>query len=399
MTYLWLNRYAPYPPLHAGNVTYTSHLIENLAAFAPVDVLCYRAFDGDFPQTEGVTWHLLPRRGQPRWRSVVSRLPNVTAQHRRDSFVAPMLELADKADVVIIDHLGMAWCAELLNRHRKARGGGKRPVLLFIPHDHNKSVRRFVAAQIGNPLMRLAVGWDAIKASWLEASTIEACDGVIVLTTRDRELFMPDHPNKAYVLVEPGYSGGSVAARHIGPDVAERICVLGGRGAFHKRLVLQQCLDAMGRAGPPAAEVDIVGDIDDKMRSELQARYPGLTFRGFIEDIDAYLATVRLGILPDAVGGGFKLRALTYAFNRVPMLAVRGALAGMGLTPGVEYEECDDLDSMVATARTLVQDFERLNQLQEAAFRHCQGRFEWRGRAADLHKFASCLVDKAAASG
>jgi glycosyltransferase involved in cell wall biosynthesis len=393
LSYLWLTRFVPYPPRYGGDMTYSARLIEHLATHATVDVLCYREHPDAFPQFSNLTWNLLPWQAKPRWRSVIANLPNVAAQYRRDVYIARMLELAGKADAIIIDHLGMGWCAEVLSRHRAALANGRRPVLIFIPIDHNKSLRSFVATQLRNPVMRLLVGWDAFKAARLEDRTIKLVDGVVVLTERDKGLFQADHPDANYLLVQPGYTGGIVPSRRIDASVPERICVLGGRGTFHKQIVLQQCLDALRRRGAPAHYVDVVGNIDDSLRDELQTRYPGLTFRGYIDDVDAYLATVRLGIVPDAVGGGFKLRALTYAFNRVPMVAVQGALAGMGFTPGVNYVEGADLDSMVDAARSLVKDFDQLNRIQEAAFQHCQGRFDWNQRAGDLHAFAGRLAD------
>ena len=397
LSYLWLTRFVPYPPRYSGDVTYSARLLEQLATYAPVDVLCYREHPDPFPQTPGLNWTLIPWAARPRWRSIVAGLPNVAAQYRRDSYIARMLAMADKADTVIIDHLGMAWCAELLNRGRAGRG----PAVVVIAIGPNKLLRSFVATQVRHPLMRGLVAWDAFKAGRLEDRAIKLVDGVVVLTNRDKALFMADHPDAEYLLVQPGYTGGIVPTRRIDATVPERICVLGGRGTFHKQIVLQQCLEALRRQGASAAHVDVVGDMDDSLRAELQARYPGLTFRGYIADVDAYLATVRLGIVPDAVGGGFKLRALTYAFNRVPMVAVRGALAGMGFTPGENYVEGADLDSMVDAARRMVADFDQLNRIQDAAFQHCAGRFDWRQRAGDLHAFASRLAharDGAAAS-
>ena len=389
MSYLWLSRFVPYPPRYGGDAANSSRLMEHLAAIAPTTVLCHREFPDAFPQTPGLHWDLLPWQAQPRWRSVISPLPNVAAQYRRPAFVAQMLELAARAEIVVIDHLGMAWCAELLRQRMK--GGA---ALIFIPIDHNKSLRRFVATQVRNPAMRSLIAWDALKASRLEDRAVRLVDGVIVLTERDRALFQADHPDVPYLLSPPGYGGGVTAARRIGESVPERVCVLGGRGTFHKQIVLRQCLDALQRQGAPAEHVDVVGDIEDGLRAELQQRYPKLTFRGYIADVDAYLTTVRLGILPDAVGGGFKLRALTYAFNRVPMLAVQGALAGMGFIAGQTHVEAADLGGMVDAARGLVGDFCTLNRIQEAAFRHCEGRFDWRQRATDLHAFARRLATR-----
>ncbi len=187
------------------------------------------------------------------------------------------------------------------------------------------------------------VTWDAIKATSLEDQAVDLCDAVVVLTDVDAGLFCADHPRTPCVVVQPGYCGPVVARRWIDETVPERICVLGGRGSFQKKVVLQQFLDALRRQGTPARHVDVVGYIGEDLRAELQACHPDLRFLGFVDDIKDYLATVRIGVLPDAVGGGFKLRALTYAFNRVPMLAVKGALAGCGFTPDENYVDHPEL--------------------------------------------------------
>ncbi len=392
MSVLWLARFVPYPPRHGGDFTYSSHLIDHLAEFTPVHVLCYEDPLDNLPSRPGVSWTRVPRRSMPRWRTVLSTdRPSVAQRFRQPAFSEAMLRLAEDADTIIVDHLGIAWCTEVLRRHFADRKAGERPSLLFIPLDHNKTVRPRTARQVRNPLMRALFIWDAAKAARLERQAVELSDGVVVLTDADADLFRIDHPTTRYVTIPPGYDGRVVERRTIDESVAERICVLGGRGAFVKQIVLQQCLDALQRQGAPAQHVDVVGHMEDDQREKLQARYPGLNFLGFVDDIEAYLATVRIGILPDAVGGGFKLRALTYAFNRVPMLAVKGALAGTGLRPGEAYIETDGLDGLVTAARTLVGNFAELNRIQEHAFRYCEDRFDWRRCAADLFTFTTNL--------
>ena len=114
MSFLWLTRFVPYPPRYGGDVTYTARLLEHLADIVPVTVLCYREHPGQAPEHPGLTWHLLPWTAQPRWRSVIANNPNVAAQYHRQAFIDQMITLAESADAVVLDHLGMAWCAELL---------------------------------------------------------------------------------------------------------------------------------------------------------------------------------------------------------------------------------------------------------------------------------------------
>jgi polysaccharide biosynthesis protein PslH len=388
MRFLWLTRFVPYPPRYGGDVTYTVKLLEYLADITPVDVLCYREHDAPIPQRPGLTWHLLPWARNARWRSVVAAHPNVAAQYRRPSYIQQMVALAERADAIVLDHLGMAWCAAVLDKHFAGRSRSARPALIFIPHDHHKSVRNQAASQVRNPVMRQVVTLDAWKATRLEHEAVRLTDGVVVLTERDQHLFESDHPGTRYLVLTPGYDDELVEQRTLEASIPERVCVLGGRGTFHKQLVLQQCLTALQANRPPIADIDVVGYIEPGLQSELQARYPGLVFRGYVEDIAAYLQTVRLGMMPDAIGGGFKLRALTYMFNRVPIVAVKGALAGMGFVPGVHYLEAPDMDSMVALAGTAVRDFPLLNRVSDAAFDYCRARFDWHDRAQALRTFA-----------
>lgn len=391
MRFLWLARVPPYPPRYGGDFTYTARLIEHLAGEGRVDMLCYREHPGEPPAHENLHWTLIPWKGQPKWRSLASPLPNIAEQYRRQDYAERMLRMAREADAVIVDHLAMGWAVELLRADR-AKRGTPGPAILFIPIDHHKSVRRLAARNVRNPLMRAVVTLDAIKATRLEAQAVDAADCTVVLTDRDAQSFRPDHPNAQFLIVTPGYNDSVVAERTIDASVPERIAVLGGRGSFHKQLVLQQCLEALQKEGAPAKHVDIVGHIDPAMQTELQARYPGLTFLGYVEDLSAYLKTVRIGLMPDAIGGGFKLRALTFAFQRVPIVAVRGALDGTGFVPGEAYAEAADLTDMVALARRLVGDFSELNRLQENAFRFCVEAFDWGQRAADLRICAERLL-------
>ena len=166
-----------------------------------------------------------------------------------------------------------------------------------------------------------------------------------------------------------------------------RACILGNHIAQHKRMVLAGALEALTRE-PTGVEVDVVGAGD---HAALRAQFPTVGFRGYVEDIETYLDGVRVGLMPDAIGGGFKNRALMYAANRVPILALHQALAGMGFEPGVHYHGVDTLEEMAAALPGLAGDLPRLNSLQEAAYAHVATAYEWGDRGRDLHAFVRTL--------
>ena len=240
--------------------------------------------------------------------------------------------------------------------------------------------------------MRLTLAWDGWKAGRIETRAYLLASGYTAITGADLAAFQARAPHTPGLLVMPGYTGPRVETRTIDASTPRRICVVGGRRSHHKRLVLNQTLAALQRAGlEKSAIIDIVGGDPDP---ELAARYPGFNFLGFVDDMEAYMQTVRLGLIPDEIGGGFKMRALTHVFLRVPMFALDVAVAGMDLRPGLDYVEAKNLDQLAQIAHSSLDDLNLLNRIQNTAYERCQNSFSWNERGRALHKFIKSNKEK-----
>nr|QQZ51552.1 hypothetical protein JKL49_11515 [Phenylobacterium glaciei] len=194
-------------------------------------------------------------------------------------------------------------------------------------HNFEHDVRRQMVLAERSLGMRAALTYDTWKAGNLERAANRIADGLVANTDADARAFARVTA-KPSVTISPAYNGPRLAARVIDAQTPRRICVLGNHEAHHKRMVLDQTLTALAAHGiERTCDVDVVGAGDN---SEFQARFPGFNFYGYVDDIEAYLQTVRFGLIPDEIGGGFKVRALTHVFQRLPMLAVRHAVQGWG---------------------------------------------------------------------
>ena len=77
-------------------------------------------------------------------------------------------------------------------------------------------------------------------------------------------------------------------------------------------------------------ELQIVGSAEPDYLAGLRRRYPSVDFVGPVADVVPYMASARIALVPDLLGG-FKLKGLDYVFNRLPILSMRGSLPGMPL--------------------------------------------------------------------
>jgi hypothetical protein len=100
-------------------------------------------------------------------------------------------------------------------------------------------------------------------------------------------------------------------------------------------------------------------------------------FHGFVEDVGEFLAARRFGLVIEKTGGGFTLKTLDCIFNGVPMAAIRSSISGLPLTPGLDYSSFESMRELGEGVVTLIDNIERLNSMQQAAYQKCESGFDW----------------------
>jgi hypothetical protein len=97
---------------------------------------------------------------------------------------------------------------------------------------------------------------------------------------------------------------------------------------------------------------------------------------GWVDDLGVELSQARLGIVAEPAGGGFKLKSLDYVFNRLPMTALVGSVAGLPLAAD-DLILCKDEASLAAASVAILDDLDRLNRMQNSAYTACQPLRGW----------------------
>jgi len=382
---LYLTRVYPYRPAFGGEISYSRGVLESVAKACDLTVLA--ATNGELPvgfqRRDGVDWHLVPPSRRRRALSLLTPLPDLPWRHATRAYHARLAELLQhRWDGVILDHFASAhvlpWIAAWRRRHPDGR-------LLYVAHEHERTTRAEKYARYGgNSLRLLAMKIDGWKIGRLEDRILRTVDVVSLINGGERHLFEASVTNRRYITTMPGYDGPRVEQREIDAAVPRRVALLGGRGSLHKQHILTDWLEvAAERFARAGVELDVIGDIGAGLRTTLQRRFPGVRFSGFVDDLAAHLQACRLGVVPDTVGRGVKVRLASYIFARVPMAGYRGAIDGLPIHPNHDFVEAMTLRGLVESCLVLVDDFERLNRLQNNAFAACEHGFDWatRGQA------------------
>lgn len=378
---LFLTKIYPYPPAVAGDAVYSRGVIGALAPFARLTVLCGSNGSAERTTAEAsADWRIVepPRTRQSgsifsSWPSIVWR--GDTPGHRRELDRL----LTQSWDAIVLDNIGSAHALSAAKAY-KARHPST--VLIYVSHEVELETRR---AKYGkykiNPFVRLASIWDLAKVKTAEHRLLKETDVVTVINELDVPKFRAVAPQNRYVLISPGHDGAVLKARRIDVTTPRRIALLGGRTSQQKQQILLDWLEASYDALTAAdIEIMVIGDVAPALSGLVQQQYPQVKLLGFVDDANPLLADCRMGIVPDTVGGGFKLRQLTYVFRRVPMVGLEQAISGLPTPAGEGYLAAPDLKALADLIIKSIDDIETLNAVQERCFADCAGAFGWPAR-------------------
>jgi polysaccharide biosynthesis protein PslH len=384
---LWLTRMYPVPP-DAGDLTYSFHLLSSLSrAGVRLTVLAMRC-TGDrmgSASDNGIEWVIVPSDrdreigGRLAVRSLFSSLPNVATQYNTASFRRALrAQMARDWDAIVVDHLGMGWVWPAVEAYRRRNPG---IVSVFIAHQCEGEARRSVARNFrGSIVRKVGLCVDAEKADRLEKKLIRQSNLVSAITAEDLRCF--GGLDKT-LLLTPGYAGRHIACREINDATPRRALILGSATWLAKQMNLIEFIAAADELfHKRQIELWVVGNVPDHLHAK--SHFRATRFLGFVEDLEPIFRSVRIGIVADRTGGGFKLKTLDYIFNRVPIAAIKGSIAGLPLKERLHYLSFQSMRELAQGVAAVIDDIERLDSLQQAAYEKCNTGFDWSDRGRTL---------------
>lgn len=387
MRCLWITLVDP-EPRHNGQLIYSGGLIGGAAQAGMEIEIIGLAREGrvrPLGQQQGnCTWWLADHKLRSRLLSLVSPLPHM-ASRARSRLLDQLLQerLQQSWDAIVFDGISAGWALNAVLKRYPAKG--KRPRLVYISHNHERSLREEVARNHPLAPVRVALHCDAWKVSTLERRLVGAVDLVTAITAEDKARYAEDSAHATVAVLPPGYDGPSLARRRIDQALPRRAVVVGSFDWIAKQLNLSEFLAVADPLFAAAgAQLQIVGNGDAAFLDRMRSTTLATDLTGTVGDVSSFMQQARVALVPERHGGGFKLKVLDYVFGRIPVLAIEGSVAGMPLSRGGSILYFRDHLALARGALRVIDDFERLNDLQDNAYNQCQERFSWRRRGEEL---------------
>ncbi|MCH7224946.1 hypothetical protein [Haloferula sp. A504] len=377
---LWITRQDP-RPADSGDLIYTIGLLQALAATdeCRITVLAHRAPHNAGETLPGIHCELPVGVPKKSLLCLLSKLPSDA--HRlggREMREALWDLLQEDFDCVVIDQAANAWALDLIPREMR---------VIYISHNHEASVRAEVAESgEGSPLFRWALTKDAMKYARLEDRLAERADAISAITPRDASIYKREFPEKRIKIISPGYSRRIPESL---PPLVERtprrVVLAGTFEWLAKRRNLEAFLTESAEPFEKAnIAFHVVGKCDPAYFAKLSEEFPQVSFFPNVRSMDPHLGDARIGLIPEALGGGFKLKALDYIFRGLPLASIGPALSGLPLNPGRDCLAAGSTSELAELIADRIDDLEFLNQAAANALEKCRGAFHWSDRGKAL---------------
>ena len=393
---LWLTRELPFPP-NSGDKIYSGNLAKALADTGTDMTLVglQPIKDPPVPPDWPIKLDIVPGKSNSRLRSLFSTMPLLVAAYATAEYRSAVATLAkEKWDFVVFDHYALGWALPSFFSER----GVKSPVLVHVAHNHEASVWESLnRGYEGSSFIKRVAFWqNLLKIKVFERKVASRVDLLTAITEEDAGKFARDAPGVPIVVLKPGYSGTVSSGRTITAETPRRVILVGSFSWIAKQENLRQFVAI---ADPIFAEREIefqiVGSIPAGLATELTRNTTATRITGDVASVEPYLDAARIAVVPEVMGGGFRLKFLDYIFRRVPVATTAHAAAGLPHDILAAMLCCDSLDSLARGIGDLIDRLPELNAMQETAARNARTLFRWRDRGAALLKaIRDCRGDR-----
>jgi glycosyltransferase involved in cell wall biosynthesis len=387
MRCLWIAREMPFPA-DSGDRIYSGQMAR---AFAQANggltfVGLAHGQTGPAPEDAMVQWAPVAGERHGLLRSLLSTMPLVSAVHATAPFKERLDALfAQPWDVIVFDHYASGWALKRFLATPQGRSAN-RPAIAYLAHNHEERVLRAIAAGSDASLARRLGFWqNYVKVRAMERYMVNQVDLVTAITQEDADSFAAQRPGLKTIVLTPGYNGAVAGERQITGAMPRHVIMVGSFQWAAKQENLRQFLRI---ADPVFARhdivFDVVGSVPDALRAELTPTLKATRLHGFVQDPGPLFDGARMALVPEAIGGGFKLKFLDYLFRRMPVATLADAVAGL---PAELRNEMIQSDTLSALAEAVVQQIdmvEHLDGLQQRAYEAARNLFQWRDRGSAL---------------
>jgi polysaccharide biosynthesis protein PslH len=307
-------------------------------------------------------------------RVITSPKPGMIAHRFSPDYIRAVRTLLEHEafDAVVVNFFKMSYLIDTI------KSASPSVPAVLISHNAEKLNSSSLYRHQSNPVWWLGCFQDWVKTAYYEPILLKQFGAVTTICSADQEFYQKEYGLPRVSVVPAGWD----ASRNCAADregVLPNVIVCGSFTWQPKKQNLLSLLNCPGfkRFHEHGITVYLVGHAEKGFVEFVNSHYPGVVMTGTVDDVSPFYRKCSVALVPEQMGGGFKLKLLEAAAYGTGIVAVKGAVTDDGFQCGVHYLEADNFEDLVDTAIDLVNHGEQLKSLRTNARALLESRFNW----------------------
>lgn len=261
----------------------------------------------------------------------------------------------EEFDAVIVNMFKMSWIVDHIHVSK----------ILYVSHNNETLTAKTIFNGTNNWLLKFFYYVDYIKTKHDEKRYLNRMTTITTISDSDAKSLVKVAPNVTIKVLPPMVnliSSPSIIDNKIANQRYAIIC--GSFTWIAKILNLKSVLEVptLHKLSDNDIKLLVVGRASKELVNEVNAKYNCVEMTGGVDSVQPYYTKAQIAIVPEKIGGGFKLKIAEAVQNKIPIVAIKGAVTDDEMIPGVHFIEVDNFEDIPQAVVELMKNKE-LQQL------------------------------------
>jgi polysaccharide biosynthesis protein PslH len=286
----------------------------------------------------------------------LSKYPAMIANRKTPQMIDKVIEVlsSENYDIVFVNMFRMAYLIEYIKNFNIDK--------IFIGHNVEHLLSRSTYKYSNNLGVRIAYYVDYLKTKYWEKRYLLQYDKITAICDADIESYKNLLGLKNVELLTPVVD----CSDDFIMNNTNELIVCGAFTWTPKRLNLLKLLSnkSLELLLIKDSKLNIIGRALQK-DIEIGNRIPNVYLSGEVESVEPYYQKAAVALIPELVGGGFKLKIAEAVHYHLPIVAIKGSVTDSKMLNGIHYIEVDSFEELISKGIELLNDIELKKYLIE----------------------------------
>lgn len=296
---------------------------------------------------------------------IFSLLPGMIVNRKSKEYlyILKNLMLRESYDTILINHQKMMFTIPCIMKYK---GAAK---LVYTSHNVEYLLSTNLVRHNSSLIKKIMYWQDSIKTKWYEKKWISFFDSVTAISEHDADYFKKFYKASNVEIIRPVIEFNPEDKDEDSKKEINNIIIAGSFEWRPKRDNLLLLLNAKNfhQLTDHGITTTIVGRADTEFVNLVNKNYKGIHMTGEVASLYPYYQKAKIAIVPERLGGGFKLKVVEAALFKTAIFAIKGAITKCNFIKDLQFIEKESFEELISEIIKFQNEPEKLNNLIENA--------------------------------